>query len=53
MLKRHDMGDADSTELPETVLSYLDITEYQLTSVMQTLMDHDDGLRTMAYQLAV
>ncbi|MBL1294447.1 MAG: HDOD domain-containing protein [Thiotrichales bacterium] len=53
MLKRHDMGDADSTELPKTVLSYLDITEYQLTSVMQTLMDHDDGLRTMAYQLAV
>ncbi|MBL1432597.1 MAG: HDOD domain-containing protein [Gammaproteobacteria bacterium] len=53
MLKRHGMGDADSTELPETVLSYLDITEYQLTSALQTLMDHDDGLRAMAYQLAV
>ena len=53
MLKRHGMGDADSTELPETVLSYLDISEYQLDSALQTLMEHDDGLRSMAYQLAV
>ena len=53
MLKRHDMGDAETTELPTTVLSYLDITEYQLTAALQTLMDHDEGLRVMAYQLAV
>jgi len=53
MLKRHGMGDADSTELPETVLSYLDISEYQLSSTLQNLMDNDDGLKSMAYQLAI
>lgn len=52
LLKRHGMGDAESTELPLSILSYLDISEYQLNSAMQTLLDHDDGLKIMAYQLA-
>lgn len=52
MLKRHGMGDAESTELPESILSYLDISEYKLTAALQTLMDHDEGLKSMAYQLA-
>ena len=52
MLKRHGMGDAESTELPETILSYLEITDFQLTTALQTLMDHDEGLKSMAYQLA-
>ncbi len=52
MLKRHDIGDAECTELPESILSYLEVTDFQLTTELQTLMDHDEGLKSMAFQLA-
>ena len=52
MLKRHGLGDASSTELPQGLLEFLEISEYQLESVTKRIMDGREGLDTMAQQLA-
>lgn len=52
MLKRQGFGDASGTDLPQGMLDFLEISEYQLEAVTQRIMSGREGLDTMAQQLA-
>jgi HD-like signal output (HDOD) protein len=52
LLKRHDIGDAESTELPESVLSSLGFTQEQAEEVLNNLIISADELNTLAEQFA-
>ena len=52
LLKRHDIGDAESTELPETILSSLGFTQEQAEEILSKLILSTDELDTLAEQFA-
>ncbi len=52
MLKRHDLGDASSTQLPGGILGFLEVSEYQLEAATKRIMEGHEGLEMMAQQLA-
>jgi HD-like signal output (HDOD) protein len=48
ILKKHDLGDATSTELPAGVLQYLEISEYEILAVTQRVMERGEDLTALA-----
>jgi HD-like signal output (HDOD) protein len=52
LLKRHDIGDAESTELPDSILSSLGLTQEQAEEILETLIISAGELDTLAEQFA-
>lgn len=52
ILKREQVGDGAGTELPSTILQYLEISEYEILAVTQRTLEHSNDLLAMANQLA-
>lgn len=52
ILKKQDMGDAESTELPPAVLQYLEISEYEILAVTQRIFERGEDLASMATQMS-
>lgn len=52
LLKRHDIGDADSTEIPSALLTSLGITETQAEEQLQSIMGSAQSLDILAQQFA-
>ncbi len=52
LLKRHDIGDAESTELPEAILSSLGITEEQAEEQLENIISSTQDLDQLAQQFA-
>jgi HD-like signal output (HDOD) protein len=52
LLKRHDIGDAESTELPDSILSSLGFTQEQAEEVLNNLIMSTNELDTLAEQFA-
>lgn len=52
LLKRHDMGDAESTELPAAILSDLGIDEQQAEEILENIMASAKDLDLLAQKFA-
>jgi len=52
LLKRHDIGDAESTELPEAILSSLGITTQQAEEQLENIVNSASDLDQLAQQFA-
>lgn len=52
ILKKQDIGDANSTDLPASVLQYLEISEYEILAVTQRVFEQREDLLSMANQMA-
>lgn len=52
LLKRHGIGDAESTELPEAILSSLGITAAQVEELLENLIASASDLDQLAHQFA-
>jgi HD-like signal output (HDOD) protein len=52
LLKRHGIGDAESTELPEAILSSLGITSAQAEELLENLIASASELDQLAHQFA-
>lgn len=52
LLRRHDIGDAESTELPENILSSLGFTKEQAEEILENLILSTEELDTLAEQFA-
>jgi len=52
LLKRHDIGDAESTELPENILSSLGFTKEKAEEILENLILSTEELDTLAEQFA-
>jgi HD-like signal output (HDOD) protein len=52
LLKRHDIGDAESTEIPPALLRSLGITEAQAVEQLDTIIDSAQSLNILAQQFA-
>ncbi len=52
LLKRHDVGDADSAELPEHILSSLGFSAEQAEEVLAQIMEAADDLDQLSQQFA-
>jgi len=52
ILKRHNLGDAASPELPASVLQYLEVSEYEILAVTQRVMEKGEDLSALASHLA-
>jgi len=52
LLKRHDIGDAESTELPEAILSSLGITAEQAEEQLENVISSTQDLDQLAQQFA-
>jgi len=52
LLKRHDIGDAESTELPDAILSGLGITAEQAEEQLENIIDSAKDLDQFAQQFA-
>lgn len=52
LLKRHDIGDAESTELPEAILSSLGISEQQAEEQLENIINSTQDLDKLAQQFA-
>jgi HD-like signal output (HDOD) protein len=52
LLKRHDIGDAESTELPEAILSSLGITAEQAEEQLESIINAAQDLDQLAQQFA-
>lgn len=52
LLKRHNIGDAESTELPPAILSDLGIDEQQVEEILENIMDSAQDLDLLAQKFA-
>lgn len=52
LLKRHDIGDAESTEIPPALLSSLGITEAEAEEQLNNIMNSANSLDVLAQQFA-
>jgi HD-like signal output (HDOD) protein len=52
LLKRHDIGDAESTELPEAILSSLGISAEQAEEQLENIINAAQDLDQLAQQFA-
>ena len=52
LLKRHDIGDAESTDLPENIFSSLGFTQGQAEEILNSLLLSTEELDTLAEQFA-
>jgi len=52
LLKRHDIGDAESTEIPEAILSSLGINEAQAEEQLENIINAAQDLDQLAQQFA-
>jgi HD-like signal output (HDOD) protein len=52
LLKRHGIGDAESTELPEAILTSLGITAAQAEELLESLIASASDLDQLAHQFA-
>jgi HD-like signal output (HDOD) protein len=51
LLKRHGLGDAETDELPRSLMQMLDLSEAQVTAVTDHIMKGSVGLDSLAQQL--
>lgn len=52
LLKRHDIGDAESIELPENILSSLGFNQEQAEEILERVINSSQELDTLAEQFA-
>ena len=52
ILRKQEIGDGNSTELPSAVLQYLEISEYEVLTVTQRVFERGDDLLAMADQMS-
>jgi len=52
LLKEYDIGDAENSSIPQSLLQSLEIGDYQARMVVNRVMEGCEGLDTMARQLA-
>ena len=52
LLKRHDIGDAETTDIPPTLLSSLGITETQAEEQLENIVNSAQSLNVLAQQFA-
>ena len=52
LLKRHGIGDAESTELPENILSSLGIKREQAEEILESIINSGQEFDTLAKQFA-
>ncbi|WP_455198649.1 HDOD domain-containing protein [Kaarinaea lacus] len=51
LLKAHDMGDAHSEDVPETIMASLSLTDDDINRVLERTLDNHDDLDSIARQL--
>lgn len=52
ILKRYGIGDAETTELPNEVLQFLEVSEYEILAITQRVLEKGEDLKGMAGQLS-
>ncbi len=52
ILRKQEIGDGNSTELPSAVLQYLEISEYEILAVTQRVFERGEDLLAMADQMS-